>query len=166
MEVSANWRNTCSIFRIEDQLGGRRSGEQERTQTRPTGQTATPWTSTTAQQSRQRWKWKHEEAQYFLSCCDDYTDTASNRVHRTHPPAGRDHRQRILRSSKTYYGPHDGRAVAVNETISYDDTEVIGLALSMMVATSAAVCGVIIEHTTTSSATKAGSASILYGDKT
>lgn len=56
--------------------------------------------------------------------------------------------------------------MTVNETISYDYTEVIGLALSMMVATSAAVCGVIIEHTTTSSATKAGSASILYGDKT
>jgi hypothetical protein len=56
--------------------------------------------------------------------------------------------------------------VAFNETIPYDDAEVIGLALSMMVATSAAVCGVIIEHTTTSSATKAGSASILYSDKT
>jgi len=166
MEVSANWRNTSSIFRIEDQLGGRRSGEQERTQTRPTGQTATPWTSTTAQQSRQRWKWKHDEAQYFLLCRDDHTDTAGNRVHRTHPPAGRDHGQRIFRSSKTYYGPHDGQDVAFNERISYDDTEVIGLALSMMVATSAAVCGVIIEHTTTLSTTKAGSASIPYGDKT
>ena len=56
--------------------------------------------------------------------------------------------------------------MAFNERISYDDTEVIGLALSMMVATSAAVCGAIVEHTTTSSAMKVSSASILYGDKT
>ncbi|OAG19869.1 hypothetical protein CC77DRAFT_1009566 [Alternaria alternata] len=113
-----------------------------------------------------RWAIWSKKDMDAIKCSRMRAVEAARKGTRTHPPAGCDHRQRIFRSSKTYYGPHDGRAVAVNETISYDDTELIGLALSMMVATSAAVCGVIMEHTTASSATKAGSASILYGDKT